>query len=72
MTKSIASSDTKELPPPEQTPLDSSETKPIEKQPEVTTDKQDPTSQAPEIKPNTADLENIKDSNIGTSDIKKP
>ena len=73
ITKSIASSDTKELPPPGQTPLDSSETKPIEKQPEVTTtDKQDTTPQAPEIKTNTADLEKIKDPNIGMSDLTKP
>ena len=68
MTKSIASSDVKELPPPDKIPLDTATTKGIEKSSEVTTT----STETPEIKPKSADLENNKDPNIGMSDLTKP
>ena len=68
MTKSIASSDVKELPPPDKLPLDTTTTKGIEKSSQVTTT----STETPEIKPKSADLENNKDPNIGMSDLTKP
>ena len=67
MTKSVASSDVKELPSPDERPLDTT-TKGIEKSSEVTT----ASTETPEIKPKSADLENNKDPNIGMSDLTKP
>ena len=68
MTKSIANSDVKELPSPDEIPLDTTTTKGIEKSSEVTTT----STETPEIKPKSADLENNKDPNIGMSDLTKP
>ena len=68
MTKSIQSPDTKELPSPDETQIDSEGTKTIAKSPEVNT----ASTETPEIKPNTANLENDKDPNVGLSDLKKP
>ena len=69
--KSIASSDSKELPPSDSTPIDNVETKPISKPtnealpPEVSKD------QVSEIKANSAELDIKKDPNLGTEDLKK-
>ena len=60
MTKSIAHSESKELPPPTDPPVDGNETKPITK------------PKTPEIKADTADLQINKDPNTEISGLEKP
>jgi len=73
MTKSIASSDSKELPSPSDNTIDEVGTKSIDNQPDdKSLPQQDTKPETPEIKANTADLATSKDSDLGTSDLKKP
>jgi len=73
MTKSIASSDSKELPSPSDNTIDEVGTKSIDSQTgDKSAPQQDTKSETPEIKANTVDLGDSKDPNLGTSDLKKP
>ena len=72
ITKSIQSSDSKELPPPSDLPPDNEATKTVSQGAEkssVTPEASKP--QISEIRQNNADLENVKDPSTGTSDLKK-
>ena len=73
MTKSIASSDSKELPSPSDNIIDEVGTKSIDSQTgDKSAPQQDTKSETPEIKANVTDLGTNKDSELGTSDLKKP
>ena len=69
--KHIASSDSKELPPSDSTPIDNVETKPISKPTNETLPPEVSKDQVSEIKANSAELDIKKDQNLGTEDLKK-
>ena len=69
----IASSDSKELPSPSDNAINEVGTKSIDSQTgDKSAPQQDTKSETPEIKANVTDLGTNKDSDLGTSDLKKP